>query len=187
MSLSIAVSNVEVAARDASLRRIGQHWNHLGKLADQLSKNTIEFVNVGCQIGLALQGLCKHRQMHLSFFENVKAELPETLTFAAVQKFVRLANEYPGGVETLAEAQGAEQLMLQAAGLIESPHREGQQVAHRPETTPDIFVFTTLSALKQKLLVRLSDKESWMPETRASVREQIEKHKNWLEEVEATL
>ena len=178
-------STVQTAANDAALKKINADWARLVSLGEQHEAMKIKFVNLGREIGLSLQGLCSHKQMHLSFFENIKAQLPASLDFAAVQKCIRLCNAFPEKIATVEEAREAEQLLFVAVGLEEEPKRIGTQVSH--DSTPDTFIFTTLAMAKDKLARRLAESDSWDDETKASVKDQIEKHKQWLEEVEAKL
>jgi len=183
--MNTETSTLALAAKESTLAKIRLDWSRLLNMGDELESRKIKFVNLGREIGLSLQGLCGHEQMRLSFFENIKAELPDKLTFSAAQKCIKLANALADPVATIEEAGRAEQLLLQAAGIEDEPERSGPQAAR--DSTPDTFVFTTLATAKDRLMRRLADVSQWDELTRQSVREQIAKHKAWLVEIEAAL
>lgn len=177
--------SVASAAAKENLLRIAGLWERLEAVAQSLVGSKIDFVNTGREIGLSLQMLCQHEQIRMSFFENIKAELPKALTFSVAHKCIQLSNAFPEPITTIEKANHAEQLLLQAIGLQAIPERTGTQSAH--DSTPDTFVWNTLAAAKDKLIKRLEDATSWDEEMRASVREQIRKHRLWLNEIEMKL
>ncbi len=55
------------------------------------------------------------------------------------------------------------------------------------DRTPDTIVFGTLSTTKQRLLKCLDSKNEWDTETRASVRQQIDKFSKWVVTIQAKI
>ena len=172
-------------AKAASLIKVRGDWTSIMDLGLQLERNKIRFVNLGREVGLALQGLCEHEQMRLSFYEHIKSELPSSLTFSAVQKCIHLAQHLDAPVKTLEEANRVETQMLLAGGFLELPHRTEQQKSHA--VTPVLFVFSVIADAKEKLFKRIEEVTKWDDGTRQNVREQIERFEMVLAELKARL
>jgi hypothetical protein len=183
--MSDTTTNLPAQATEESIRKINQDWGELLSLGANVSEAKIQFVNRGREIGLTLIGLCGHEQMRLSFFENIKAKLPGTLTFNSVQKCIHLAHALPEPVRSVEEANRVETQMLLAGGFMELPHREGAQRSH--EVSTDVFIFTTFATAKDRLFKKLEDAATWDEQTKASVRQQVESFRKALVEIEAKL
>lgn len=177
--------SVDIQATTKLLEEINRKWESLKGLAEQQVSAKIEFANTGREIGLSLQILCKHTQMHLSFFEGIKDQLPATLCYASAQKCIKLANAYPEPIVTLQEAGEAEQWLLIATGEDEEPMRLVDRVAN--SSTPSTFIWNALSTVEDRIEKRIVSIEQWDNETRKIVKEQICKHRDWLDEVESKL
>ena len=176
---------VAAVAHTAAITKLSDDWEHMLALGVNVSQSKIKFVNLGREIGLGLQGLCQHEQIKLSFYENIKASLPASLTFAAAQRCIHLANNLAGPVTTVEEANQVEAQLLLAGGFMEVVHRVGSQASH--DSTPDTFIFTTLATAKDRLLKKISEAASWDTETRASVWKQVEQFEATLALVKAKL
>lgn len=132
-------NQVAIAARSASIEKIGSDWASLRSLGEQVGLSTIKFVNLGREIGLGLQGLCQHEQMKISFYEHIKEKLPDTMTFSAIQRCIYLANNMPNPASTLEEANRVASQMWLALGELELRHRIGKQTDHGKTQAVDIF------------------------------------------------
>ena len=168
--------SLELQASESLLAEINRKWESLRQLAEQQVAAKIEFANTGREIGVALQMLCKHTQMHLSFFEGIKAELPGTLGYVAAQKCIKLANAYPEPIVTLQEAGEAEQWLLIATGEDECPMAK-DRIAN--SSTPVSFVWNTCATMESKTEKRFESLNDWTKETREIVKERLEKHLEW--------
>jgi hypothetical protein len=174
-----------MGVKAASIIKVRFDWTAIIDLGAQLERNKIRFVNLGREVGLALQGLCEHEQMRLSFYEHIKHELPPSLTFSAVQKCIHLAQHLPSPVSTLEEANRVEAQLMLAGGFLELPKRTEQQVSHA--VTPIVFMFSVIADAKDKLFRRMEEVEQWDDVTRANVRQQIERFEAALAELKAKL
>lgn len=178
-------NSVVIAADTAAITKLHLDWATLKDLGGSLSRNKIKFVNLGREIGLGLQGLCKHEQINLTFFEHHKSLFPESFTFQSAQRCVHLAKALERPIETLDEANRVECQMLLAGGFLEEPHRTEKQSSHY--STPDTFIFTTLAVAKERLLKRIGEAEDWDKETRASIVRQVEQFEATLAVIKAKL
>lgn len=188
------MSNYEVtalqrAATDASIEKLAADWAEAMNLCGEIGSKQIEATNKAREIGLTLQGLCGHEQIHLSFYENLKDKLPKdgalkNFTFDAAKRCVHLANNLKQPVTTVAEAQRAIQTVFIAGGFVEIEGRSVAQLSH--DSTPYSFILDSLLGLQTKLEKKIKDTP--LDEmTRGSVRREIEKHKTWLAGFEAKL
>lgn len=179
------VSPVAIIAKAATITEVVRSWEKLRQEAKEHASDKIKLTNLGRQIGVDLQMLCGHEQMRLSFYEGIKAQLPETLTFEAVQKCIAVARAHPQKIETVEAAMECEQLVLLAVDVIDAPHRSGPQASH--DSTPDTFVWSILASAKTRLENKLADRASWDDDMRLAVRKQFEALKAWVEKIEAEL
>ena len=177
--------SLPVRARAAVLVQARGVWAQMKNLGEQVVSRKVRLVNFGREFGLLMQELCAHEHMHFSFYENVKAELPDGVSFSAVQKCIHLAHALPAPAATFEEAQRAEQTVLLALGIADEPERKELQEAH--EGTPVTVVFKTLAVARDRLTKLLARGPKMDAEMRASVREQIARHKDWVAEFEAQI
>lgn len=179
------MNTLTLAAKTASIETIAADWNGLISEAKNFSESKIKLVNLGRRVGLGLQELCGHQQIGFSFFAQVQAQLPKTLTFEAAKKCVKLANVMPEPAQTMLDAHNAEQLLLEATGIIEEPKRIEAQTSR--EVAPATFFHSTLSDARDKILKRISEWDLWDDDTREGVRREIERAESWIAEVKRQL
>jgi len=169
----------------ATLAKVRSDWDEMMEMGANLSAAKIKFVNLGREIGLHLQGLCQHKQMAMSFFENIKGDLPANMTFSAAQKCIHLANALPKPIKTLAEATHCETQLFLAGGWLEEPRRE---VAHKShETSIYVAVFETLAQAKERLYDKFDDVADWDDQTKESVLKELEKFEQAIDEFKSKL
>ena len=178
-------TTLTLAAKTAAINSIAADWNALFIEAENFAESKIKLVNLGRRVGIGIQELCGHAQIGFSFFAQVQAQLPKTLTFEAAKKCVKLANVMPQPAKTLLDAHNAEQLLLEATGIIEEPKRIESQSSR--EVAPTTFFFNTLSTARERILSRINEWDSWDDDTRDGVRREIERAEQWIADVKGRL
>lgn len=174
-----------VQATNKAIEEIGAKWGRLSDVLGGVASGQIEAVNIAYEIGLDFQEICQHKQLKLSFFENIKGKLPGNLSFATAQKCVHLANSRTGPVTTLLEAQQAMQQVLQIGGLLEDQHRDTRQKSH--EVSPVTFFFKAFSTAKESIKKEITNVDKWDSETREGILTEIQRQRKFLDEVEKKL
>lgn len=185
MQITEANHNLVLAARSAGIDKLAEDWSKLLSVGQAMVQSKIAFVNLGREIGIGLQGLCQHDQIKLSFFETIKSRLPESLTYAAAQKCIHLANNMPLPAVTIEDATRVETQLLLGVGFIELPHRAGDQQRH--DSTPYTAISMTLNKAKDGLLRQVEDAPKWDDETRTSILRQVEAFSIQLDLIKAKL
>lgn len=179
------MNELNLQARNSGLKKLSQDWAAMLKLGGEVSTLKIQFVNLGREIGLGLQGLCGHEQMKLSFFENIKEQLPKGFTFFSAQRCIQIAHALPEPATTISEAVRVEVQLLFGCGLLDVPHREEAQQQH--SRTPDTEVFSILASATDKLFKQFKTVAEWDAETRESISQQVEKFERLLAEIKSQL
>lgn len=162
--MQLEKSTTAVKAEAAILRKIHQTFERALACGNKAADLTISGVNALRECGIYLAEMKGNSQFNLSFFISVQKKLPKKMSFDVARGCVGLGHNMPQEVRTYAEAQRAQQLFFQTAGLIEAPHRDnpGSPTARNP-TDWIINTFSTARVEFEKLL-KTEPMEDWTEE-----------------------
>lgn len=179
------MNTLALNARKKAIECINRDWAQLICEAGKISESKIKLVNLGRRIGIEIQEVCGRDQLAFGFFQGFSQDLPESLTFEAAKKCVKLANILPEPVKTIEDANRAEQLLLEAAGLVEAPKRLEAHTSR--DVAPRTFFFTAFADLRIKVTQKIMDWEKWDDETREGVRQEVMRAEKWIADVKQSL
>lgn len=176
---------MNLTSKTEILTTISADWERALTIAKGVDASKIELVNTGRSIGLKLQSLAGKNQISFAYFHSLEDELPKSLSFESARKCVKLASSLKNPVATIAEANRAEQMMLEATGISEPRKRLGLHTSR--DLPPATFFFSVFTDAREKITKKLSTIEDWDDDAKESVRGEIARAEKWIEEVKGKI
>lgn len=179
-------SAADRAALDARMKHDARKFEEFKAQATGIEDHCVRAGRLGREIGMSFNEY--HLPAHAESAEvyyNQHYKPVLKMEFARFKWFMAISRKLPENPRTMQDVLPALQLTLFAGELIELPERAGPQQSH--EQTPYTFFFNVLGGLKVDFEKRFKDVDKWDAQTRESVRKEIEKAEQWLEDARKRL